>query len=252
MLSKNYIKHLSSLKEKKYRDTKQEYLVEGSRSVKEFLLYPHNIKALFALTEWCNENAYLLDKIRVINEIPYSELLKISSLKTPNQVIALIAKQPENITIEYDNIILALDGIRDPGNVGTIIRIADWYGIDFVICSPDTADPYNPKAVQASMGSLCRVNVVKMPLENFLKNVPNDFTVYGTYIDSEPINNINKTNKAVIIIGNEARGISDETSKYVAKKISIQAYPHKLSVVGAADSLNAAIATSILCYEFKK
>lgn len=252
MLSKNYIKHLSSLKEKKYRDISNEYLIEGSRSVKEFLLYPNNIKAIFALKEWYNENENLINKVSETHIISYDVLSKISSFKTPNKVVALVKKQAENITLKYDDIILVLDGIRDPGNVGTIIRIADWFGIDYIICSLDTADPYNPKAVQACMGSLCRVNVFEMNLTDFFNKIPSDISVFGTYINEESIDSVVKTNKAIIVIGNEARGISDDISKFITKKISVPAYSHKLLVKGAADSLNAAIATSILCYEFRK
>ena len=156
MLSKNTIKYLNSLKEKKYRDLKNEFIVEGEKSVYEFLKYPENIKAIYALPAWINQNIEKLKLINNINEISVDLLKKISNLKTPNNVIAIVKKTHSTIDFNHNNLILVLDGIRDPGNIGTIIRIADWFGIDYLICSPDTVDPYNPKAVQSSMGSLCR------------------------------------------------------------------------------------------------
>jgi len=252
MISKNHIKYLTSLKEKKYRDLYSEYIVEGIRSVDEFLLYPDKIKSIFALPEWIEKHNTQIQNITDVYEINNDVIHKISCLKTPNQVVALIKKNNDKVEINFQDIILVLDNIGDPGNIGTIIRIADWFGIDYIICSPDTVDPYNPKAVQASMGSICRVNIIVKPLEKFFNIVPTDIPIYGTCIDTENMNFSVSNNKAVIVIGNEAKGISDNISKYVTQKISIPSYPHLNSVKGKADSLNVAIATSILCYEFRK
>jgi len=252
MLSRSQIKHLSSLKEKKARDSFGEYVVEGSRSAVEFLAYPRLIKSMYALPSWIEENKKQLEQVNDIYEVSEEELKRISSLKTPNRVV-LIAQKPDPVQeIDFTNIIIVLDDIRDPGNLGTIIRIADWFGIGQIICSPDTVDPFNAKAVQASMGSICRVQIKETALEYFFKQVPSNINVYGTFMDAPAVNSLKLDNRAIIVIGNEARGISQNLSHYITQKIAIPAFEHINADGGTVDSLNAAIATSIICFEFRR
>jgi len=238
MLVKSKVKYIQSLGQKKFRDEEQVFIAEGPKIVKELLESGNaDIKELYAIREWIDENALLLKKTE-INEITEAELARISQLTTANKVIAIARQfdEPEKI-ITKEKIILALDTIQDPGNFGTIIRIADWFGIDYVICNQGCADIYNPKVVQATMGSIARVKVIYTDLEKWLKETNTD--IYITALDGQDIREVERMKEGIIVIGNESKGISPGIIQLAKTKLTI---PKK----GKAESLNAAVATGII------
>ncbi len=238
MISKSQTKYIQSLGQKKHRDQEGVFVAEGPKLVKELLQSKNaELICLYALNDWIEENEKLLKGINVsaINE---NELEKISQLKTPNQVIAVIKKFKMQKPDVKRKISLVLDAIQDPGNLGTIIRIADWFGILQIVCSPDCADVYNPKVVQATMGSIARVKVFYTDLPAWLKQ-QNEVKVYATMLEGKDVTKMSGLKEGLIIIGNEAKGIQDELLQLVDEKITI---PKK----GGAESLNAAVATGIV------
>ena len=196
------------------------------------------VKEVYALKEWVNNNPLLPANI-IITEVSEQELEKISLLTTPNQVVAIVQQFDKgNIITAKDQITLALDTLQDPGNLGTIIRIADWFGIKQIVCSLDSADIYNPKVVQSTMGSIARVKILYTDLKEWLgaqKNIP----IYAASLHGKNIADIKKINEGIIIIGNESKGISEEIMKLANAGITIPAK-------GKAESLNAAVATGII------
>ena len=250
MLSNNKIKYIQSLKTKKLRQKYNNFIIEGDKMAREVLESEElEIESVFALPNWIETNRKLVNvhfkKTLSINE---RELKKISSLKTPNQVL-VIAKQASfkaNFTDLKASLSLYLDGIQDPGNMGTILRIADWFGIDWVICSPTCVEIYNSKVVQASMGAFLRVKTLILPFETLheqVKGIP----VYGTVLDGQNMYNMDLESNGVIVIGSEGKGISKEVMERLDHRISIPAHQS-----GGAESLNAAIATGIVCALFRK
>ncbi|HEV8506679.1 MAG TPA: RNA methyltransferase [Chitinophagaceae bacterium] len=238
MVSKSQLKYIQSLGQKKYRDTEGVFVAEGPKLVKE-LIQGKNVELsqIFALNEWIRENNDLLESVNVtpINEI---ELQRISQLTTPNKVIAVVKKFEAIEPIIKERISLVLDAIRDPGNLGTIIRIADWFGISQVICSDDCADIYNPKVVQATMGSIARVRVFYTVLPGWLKQQTGT-RIYAAMLEGRDVTKMSVIKEGLIIIGNESSGIDEELQQCANEKISI---PRK----GNAESLNAAVATGII------
>ena len=235
MLTKSQIKYIQSLGHKKFRDEEGLFIAEGPRIVEEWLTQDAAaFQAIYALPEWVaahpDANAA---------EISVAELEKISQLQQPNQVLALIKKWPDTVpVVNATQWILALDGIQDPGNLGTIIRIADWFGITNIICQEGTVDVYNPKVVQATMGSLARIRTSYRDLAAWLQQHP-DLRVYAASLEGQDVKQIKPNSRGVLIIGNEARGISEPVMQQVNVRITI---PRK----GGAESLNAAVATGIL------
>ena len=255
MLSKNKIKHLRSLSLKKYRDKYQEYLVEGEKIIKELIecRYPL-VKQLIGTEQWLKDNykdeIYRPEDINIISE---QELSKISSFKTPAKVIAVLNIQQQ--AINKDNIIndisLVLDKIPDPGNLGNIIRIADWFGIENIFCSRDCADRFNPKVIQATMGAFMRVNVSYVNLKELLEeytSIP-EFTVYGTFLNGESIYEKDLGKRAFIVMGNESKGISKKYISYIKSRLFIPNYAAK---AGGVESLNVSAATAVVCSEFRR
>ena len=239
MLVKQKIKYIQTLGQKKFREQEGLFIAEGPKLVKELLEADAiAVKEVYALKEWVDNNPVLSANI-IITEISEQELEKISQLATPNKVLAIVQQYEVSGEITTkDSIILALDNIQDPGNLGTIIRIADWFGIKQIVCSLDSADMYNPKVVQSTMGSIARVNVFYTDLKEWLgaqKNIP----IYAASLNGENITIIKKINEGIIIIGNESKGISDEIMKLAKVRITIPAK-------GKAESLNAAVATGII------
>lgn len=175
------------------------------------------------------------------------ELHRISFQQHPQQVLALFPL-PSVPTITPEGLMIGLDGVQDPGNLGTIIRIADWFGIDTIICSEDTVDAWNPKVVQATMGSIARVNIVYTNLPDFLGQLPTDFPVYGTFLDGKNIYREELSDHGLIIMGNEGNGISDAVRQRVNRRLLIPDFHQGPT----ADSLNVAIATAITCSEFRR
>ena len=239
MLAKSKVKYIQTLGQKKFRQQYGCFIAEGPKIVAELLEARRaSLIEIFGLKEWITENKALIGT-STCTEITEQELEKISQLGTPHQVLALV-KQFDNSQgiVTRGRIILALDSIRDPGNMGTILRIADWFGIEQVVCSEDSAEQYNPKVVQASMGSIARVNVFYTGLEQWLA-MQKDTRIYAAVLEGQVINGMKKMEEGIILIGNESKGISAELLKLANVMITI---PRK----GKAESLNAAVATGII------
>ena len=186
-----------------------------------------------------------------IIEVTEEELTKASFLCHPQQVLAVFKMLDSHVDTNLltSKLTIVLDGVQDPGNLGTIIRIADWFGIENVICSADTADAYNPKVVQATMGSIARVNVTYMNLSVLFDSLPKDFPIYGTLLEGDNIYNQELTEVGLIVMGNEGKGISPAIRNLVNRALRIPNYPEGRAT---ADSLNVAIATAIVCAEFRR
>ncbi|MEO7121310.1 MAG: RNA methyltransferase, partial [Ginsengibacter sp.] len=242
MLSKKIVKYIQSLSHKKLRDEQNSFIAEGPKVVREFLLSENFVSVMICATsDWLSENKNILSSISPGNiyEIDEVALEKISQLKTPNKVVCVFEKKLMKMTPHLSNkLSLMLDDIQDPGNLGTIIRIADWFGVDNVICSENSVDCYNPKVVQATMGSLARVNIIYTSLISFVgKN--KSVSVYAAALDGVPVSQLKGISEGIIVIGNESKGISDELMNIATQKITIPRY-------GKAESLNAAVATGII------
>ena len=248
MISKAQIKHLNSLKLLRFRKANGEFVVEGEKMVHELIMSNSEIIALYAVPGWLEVNQKLISSKEIHAEkVSPKELERISSFKTPNQVLAF-AKTPTTKKINFEDLILVLDDIRDPGNLGTIIRTADWFGIKNVLCSPTTVDLYNPKVIQASMGSFIRMNVVYEDLDHIIQTAKEkELKIYGTLLNGDNIYSQKLDNKGLIVIGNESRGISENIKKLITHCISIPAHSNS-----KAESLNASVATAIICAEFRR
>ncbi len=249
MLSKNKIKFLNSLQNKKYRKQHQCFIAEGVKIVEELLQSEIICKEIYGTSEW-KENYPGMDKI--FTEITEKELKRISQLQSPNQVLAVfeIPAFSSWRSAGKNEIILALERINDPGNLGTIIRIADWFGIDHVLCSPESVDAYNPKTVQATMGAIARVNVHYTDFIDLLEWAKEkDIQVYGTFLSGEDIFKEKLQKPAVIIMGSESHGISAELEKHITNRLTIPSYPPGSST---SESLNISTATAIVCAEFRR
>lgn len=248
MISKAKIKWIKSFEQKKHRLEQHLFVAEGPKLVGELLVTSCPVY-IAALPEWLQENRQRLVNVREIDEITPEELSRASLLRTPQKVIAVF---PFNTSTPHpsllqDELCLALDGVQDPGNIGTILRIADWFGIRHVVCSHETVDVYNPKAVQATMGALARVQVHYTDLVQFLKSY--DAPIYGTFLDGENIYTQELQARGIIVMGNEGNGVSREVDELVNQRLYIPNYP-----VGSltTESLNVAVATSIVCAEFRR
>jgi TrmH family RNA methyltransferase len=243
MLVKSKVKYIQSLGQKKFRQQEGVFIAEGPKLVKELLTeYSGYVQEVFALKSWIKENS-VQAALCPFSEITESELKMISQLATPNQVVAVV-KQFNTVrpVADKDTFILVLDGIQDPGNLGTIIRIADWFGVQHIVCSMDCADLYNPKVVQSTMGSIARVNVYYTSLSEWLGR-QNAVPVYAAMLKGQDITKLPSPAGGIIVIGNESKGISEEVSGFCNTYITI---PQK----GKAESLNAAVATGIILSHF--
>ena len=239
MISKNQVKYIQSLGQKKSRDAENKFVAEGPKIVDELLNAKNcRVVQVLALKEWIEHNPGK-DHYAEIIEITGDELKKISQLSTPNQVLAVVEKiKWDNEPVIKGKISLVLDSIQDPGNMGTIIRIADWFGIENIICSNNCTDIYNPKVVQSTMGSITRVRVEYTDLSSWLKE-NNEVRTYAAALNGRDISKMEKLNEGIIVIGNESKGISEEIMNLINVQITI---PGK----GKAESLNAAVATGII------
>lgn len=245
MLSKSQINLLKSLQHKKFRTEHGFFLVEGHKSINEFANSAYQVDTVY---QTYTSDPKLLNLSRKINfqQISLNDLEKISSLKTPQDAVALVkipawpALQTETLRKSFS---LVLDGVQDPGNLGTIIRTADWFGIRNIICSDDTVDAYNPKVVQASMGSLSRVKVHYINIETFLRQT--SLPVYGALLNGKNIYATNFGSEGLVVMGNEGNGIRAAVEKLVSQAITIPR-------AGEAESLNVAIATAIFCSEITR
>lgn len=247
MISKNKIKYIRSLELKKNRNKEGKFVAEGFKVVDDLLaLQPADL--IVATQEWLH-GKHLADQTEVI-EVTEEELKKVSFLQHPQQVLAVFRQaQDGDFSINTQELSLALDGVQDPGNLGTIIRIADWFGITHIYCSQDTADVYNPKVVQATMGSIARVKVEYGNLLALVESLPADVPVYGTLLNGDNIYQQQLENRGLIVMGNEGKGISPALAKKVNRRLLIPNFPEGRAT---ADSLNVAIATAITCSEFRR
>lgn len=247
MISKNKIKYIRSLELKKNRNKEGKFVAEGFKVVDDLLaLQPADL--IVATQEWLH-GKHLADQTEVI-EVTEEELKKVSFLQHPQQVLAVFRQaQDGDFSINTQELSLALDGVQDPGNLGTIIRIADWFGITHIYCSQDTADVYNPKVVQATMGSIARVKVEYGNLLALVESLSADVPVYGTLLDGDNIYQQQLENRGLIVMGNEGKGISPALAKKVNRRLLIPNFPEGRAT---ADSLNVAIATAITCSEFRR
>ena len=249
MLSKAKVKYIHSLELKKFRNEYNAFVAEGEKNVSE-LLPAFECELLVATKEWIQEHPGIHAKEVLAAET--EEIRKISFLKTPQKVVAILSKKEYKLTSinPEKNLVLALDGIQDPGNLGTIIRLADWFGMEHIVCSKDTADVFNPKVVQATMGALAHVKVCYTDLETYLtacrkQSIP----VYGTFLDGENMYDRTISSRGVIVMGNEGNGIRPEIEALVSEKLYIPNYPPERET---AESLNVAIATAVVCAEFRR
>ncbi|MBU2939255.1 RNA methyltransferase [Lacinutrix sp. C3R15] len=238
MLTKSQIKLITSLKQKKYRQQEGLFVAEGLKTIKELLNSSLELYHVFTI-----ESFHITGEAETI--ITEKELKKISFLTTPNKALAVF-KIPKTQEVNTNSLIVALDDVRDPGNLGTIIRLCDWFGIRDLVCSNATVDCYNPKVIQATMGSITRVNISYLHLENFLKETTT--AVFGTFMDGENVYKSQLPNKGVLVLGNEANGISASIEALASKRISIP----RFGQLQATESLNVATATAILLSEFKR
>lgn len=241
MLVKSTVKYIQSLSQKKFRDSENVFVAEGPKIINELLhTNANDVISLFALKEWMNENSLLIKKFppEKIIEISDSELERISFLSTPNLALAIF-KKPSFENINFDNkISLVLDNIQDPGNLGTIIRIADWFGLQQIVCSKESADVYNPKTIQSTMGSISRVRVLYDDVKMFINNHA-ALPVYAATLNGSNLYEMKRIKEGLIIIGNESKGISEDVLLLIKNKITIPGS-------GNAESLNAAVATGII------
>ncbi|MFT3981727.1 MAG: RNA methyltransferase [Ferruginibacter sp.] len=248
MFSKTTIKYIQSLQHKKFRDQEGAFIAEGPKLVKELLEGRiFTCRHVYCLQDWADELSPALrknveGKLTVIRDF---ELDKISALTRANLVLAVFDKKTVNPSPELKGrITLVLDDIQDPGNLGTIIRIADWFGIENVVCSLQTADMYNTKVVQSTMASLQRVNLLYADVEQWLRQATG-IKKYAAALHGKPLNHFSALKEGILIIGNESKGISDAVLNMADEKVTIPR-------IGEAESLNAAVATGVLLYEMVK
>ncbi len=256
MISKNQIKLIQSLKIKKYRHKHRAFVVEGDKMVKELLSIDwkkeneglvKRIRVVYAVKEWIEQEQVLIDEYPSLQFelISAAELAKISQLQTPNKVLALVDFNDLSMELSLQNSLvqhaLVLDHLQDPGNLGTIIRIADWFGIERVYCSNDCVDLFNAKVIQATMGSVFRVKPYYVALEKLMQDAKREgLPIYGAMLGGEVIHKSSFERKGLIVIGNEGAGIRSSIQPYLSHKLSIPR-------LGKAESLNAAVATGIIC-----
>ena len=252
-ITKADILFVRALGQRKTRRETGLFIVEGEKMVQELLGSPLHIHSLYALDAWyagCPDlPASLHDKCYTLTT---NDLERISSLKTPNQVLAVVHQPTHTLEMQHitDALSLALDRVQDPGNLGTILRLADWFGIDDIVCSEDSADVFNPKVIQASMGAVFRVRVHYRPLVPYLQAVTGQgLPVYGTFLDGRPIYDEVIRPHGVIVMGNESQGISPAVAGYVGQRLRIPCYPEGKP---RSESLNVAVATALVCGEFRR
>lgn len=248
MLSKSKIKLITSLSQKKFRDETGLFIAEGTKLVND--LAPAFACSILVTTgEWLKNNTKI--NAAELIEVEEHELQKITNQKSPQGVLAVFEKPFYKWTSDNlsSKLSLALDDIQDPGNMGTIIRVADWFGITDIFCSEHSADAFNTKTVQATMGALARVKVHTVNLADFLGKISPEVPIYGTFMDGENIYTKSLTPHGIIVMGNEGNGISPEIEKLVTERLLIPNYP-----IGqiTSESLNVGVATSLVCAEFRR
>lgn len=246
MISKSHLKLIRSLEIKKYRDLHKLFLVEGTKTVKEYLKNSWNLYALYSTESWANTYAKNINPLYIVDK---EELKKVSLQKTPQDVIAIFYQKEYNIPDVSNKLGIALDEVQDAGNAGTITRIALWFGLDYVVFGEGTADPYHPKVIQSSMGALAKIPFIKVKIDKFIDTYLTSSTIYGTFVQGENIYSATLVSKGLIVVGNEGNGISKNVEKRVTHKLYIPPYPEGNAPI---DSLNVATATAIVCSEFRR
>ena len=252
MIGKSTTKRIKSLALKKYRQKEKLFIVEGDKNVLEVLQSNFEVVKLFATQTFLSEHANHIKHANQSIEAEVDEIRKMSLQKNPQNSIAVCTMPNEEPLPQIldGNLSLYLDGIQDPGNLGTLIRICDWFGINQLFCSPNTADLFNPKVIQASMGSFCRVNVWYSQFELVAKVAQQSNTVIlGTFLNGKSIYSEKLPERALLVVGNEGNGITQSVGKTINRKIAI---PRFTKENNGAESLNAAVATGIICAEFKR
>lgn len=250
MISKSKIKYIQSLARKKKRTTERVFVAEGPKVVGDLLSVLPAL-AVFATSDWMDDHHHQCGQRAELTEVTNEELRRISFLQHPQEVLAVFPQFTDKTdkSAVSTHLTIALDGIQDPGNLGTIIRIADWFGITDIFCSLDTADIYNPKVVQATMGSIARVNITYTDLPQFIDSLPANIPIYGTLLDGKNLYNETLSTTGLIVMGNEGNGISSEIRRRITHRLLIPNYPQGRET---AESLNVAIAAAITCSEFRR
>ncbi|MDR1645210.1 MAG: RNA methyltransferase [Tannerellaceae bacterium] len=249
MLSKNKIRYIRSLELKKFRDRHNAFVAEGNKLVAD-MMGAFECEWMLAKSSWMATQGDIPAAGLLVDAA--DEIRKVSFLATPQDVIAVFRKPSYDLCLAdaSAHLVLALDGIQDPGNLGSIIRLADWFGIRHIVCSPDTADAFAPKAVQATMGALARVHTYYTILETYLKVASaRSIPLYGTFLGGENLYTQPLSPTGIIVMGNEGNGIRPEIERLVDRRLHIPAYPPGQAT---SESLNVAIATAIVCAEFRR
>lgn len=248
MLSKSQIKLYKSLEQKKFRNENNWFIAEGTKTVIEFLDNGWTLEALIATDEWAKKNLKKSHKAFILSS--YDEIQKLSLQKTPQEVIAIVHQKEYSLSDSLNNKLgIALDEVQDSGNVGTIVRLALWFGFDYLFLGEGTADPYSPKVVQASMGAVAKIPIYKGNLVRFLNSDNAPDKVYGTFMQGENLYQMNLKPDGLLVMGNEGNGISPEVEKKISQRIFIPPFPNNKAPI---DSLNVATATAIICAEFRR
>ena len=245
MITKAEIKLITSLRHKKYRDEEQLFVVEGEKMMEELVNSHFTIQKLY--TTAAPQAAFAFS----VEQIGETEMKKVSALKTSSSFLAVV-HQPaisDAAPIPLDDLVLAIDDVQDPGNLGTIIRLADWFGIRHLVCSLHTVDCYNPKVVQASMGAIFRTKISYLDLPAFIAQVATKAPVYGTFLDGINIYETSLAPKAVLVMGNESTGISEAVARQISSRLLIPSFPRNRK---GSESLNVAVSTAIACAEFRR
>lgn len=252
MLSKNKIKLIQSLNRKKNRDEMGLFLVEGNKMIEEAIHSGFEIELLVCTSDFAIQHPEINRCSNELIETDTESISKASLLQNPQDALAIVVK-PKEVSPEINlqqELCLALDSIQDPGNLGTILRIADWFGINHIVCSETTVDVFNPKVVQASMGAIFRIKIEIIELSGLIKNaVENGIPVYGTFLEGKNIYQQKLSQNGIIVLGNEGNGISDPISRLVTQKLLIPCFSAHLN---KPESLNVAIAAAICCSEFRR
>ncbi|MDR2498817.1 MAG: RNA methyltransferase [Tannerellaceae bacterium] len=248
MLTKSALKFLRSLEHKKYRSLHRAFIVEGNKAV-ESMAGSYTCRMLLAHPSWIESHPEVVaDEIIALDR---SSLSRLSLMPSPPEVVAVFHIPSFDISDvnPEQNIVLVLDGVQDPGNLGTIVRIADWFGVEHIVCSPSCADIFAPKAIQAAMGAVANVQLHYVSLSQWLSSVSSGISIYGTYPSGRSIYRHPLSSSGIILMGSEGQGISSELERHISHRISI---PPPTNHHPAADSLNVAIATAIVCAEFRR
>lgn len=241
MISRNKIKFVKSLQQKKYRILNKSFVVESSKNVLEILSSSYEVSQIFATSSWLDSNK--ISSTIEINEVTNNDLKRISRLKTPSEVLAIVKIPEFQNNFDFSGVNIALDNIKDPGNFGTIIRICDWFGIKNIYCSKNSVDLYNPKVVQSTMGSISRVNIFYTNLTQMITSLDDSTMVYASVMNGHEIQDCKLSENSLIVFGNESHGISQEILNLTNEKITI-------TKKGNAESLNVSVSVGIILNKF--